>query len=160
MKAFFRKSYRFMVQMALAAISGLLVVCLSGAAHGRGLETGYAARSGDALRMFGQPPPWVADRNADPSSSYYQNLSPEEKEKLLRRYRQWKSLPPEKRQQLRNKMNQFREMPPDSRRLYEHRFQQWQQLSPNERQRIRKDLDNWDNLSPQEREIILRRFRD
>ena len=90
----------------------------------------------------------------------YQNLTPEEKAVLRRKYREWQSLPPEEKRALRHRMEQWRTLPDDERRLYRHRYDQWQQLSPKERQGLRKKLDNWKNLSPDEKEYIKRRFKE
>jgi hypothetical protein len=90
----------------------------------------------------------------------WQELSPEEKDKLQQKYQEWQSLPPEKKQLFRQRMNQLDNMPPQQRNLYHQLFQQWQHLSPNERKQLKRDLDNWEQLSPQQKESIRRRFKN
>jgi hypothetical protein len=90
----------------------------------------------------------------------WQELSPEEKDKLQKKYQEWQSLPPEKKQIFRQRMNQLDKMPPQQRNLYQQLFQQWQHLSPNERKQLQRDLDNWEQLSPQQKESIRRRFKN
>jgi hypothetical protein len=89
----------------------------------------------------------------------YNRLSPEEKNMLNERYREWESLPEQERQRLRHRMKKYRRLPPKDRERYQHRYQQWQKLSPEERYRIREKLHEWDRLSPDEKEQIRRRFR-
>lgn len=90
----------------------------------------------------------------------WQDLSPEEKEKMRRKYQEWKSLPPEEKQIIRQRMHQLKRMPPQQRNLYQQLFQQWQHISPDERKQLQKDLDNWERLTPQQQESIRRRFTD
>ena len=87
------------------------------------------------------------------------NLSPDEKERLERQYKKWKSLPPEKQKALRERMEQYKGLPPEERQLYQQRFKQWKGLSPEERRGIQEKLDQWNSLPPEEQELIRRKFR-
>jgi len=81
----------------------------------------------------------------DSSNQYFQqwqDLSPNEQEKMRKKYREWQSLPPQKR------------------KLYKQLFRQWQHLSPKERKQLQEDLNNWENLSPKQRNSIRRRFKN
>ena len=89
----------------------------------------------------------------------YNRLSPEEKNLLNERYREWESMPEQERQRLRHRMKKYRRLRPKDRERYQHRYQQWQKLSPEERYRIREKLQEWDRLSPDEKEQIRQRFR-
>jgi hypothetical protein len=89
----------------------------------------------------------------------YNRLSPEKKNLLNERYREWESLPEQERQRLRHRMKKYKRLPPKDRERYQHRYQQWQKLSPDERYRIREKLQKWDRLSPDEKEQIRQRFR-
>jgi len=88
----------------------------------------------------------------------YQNLSPEEKARLKRKFHKWQSLPNERQKMLRRRMERWNQLPPAERRLFQHRYQQWQNLSPADRKRIREKLQHWDRLSPDEQKEILRKF--
>jgi|GEM_PF-4976379 len=101
----------------------------------------------EASREEGLP---LAARNKN-----HQNLSPEEMDKLKKK---WRSLPPEKREEYRRRMERFNRLPDEDRQLFRRRHEQLQRLSPQERQRLQRQLDQWDQLSPQEREKIRRRF--
>ena len=89
----------------------------------------------------------------------WQDLSPQEQEKLRKKYKEWQSLPPEEQQTIRRRMNQLNKMPSQQRKLYKQLFRQWQHLPPNERTQLQKDLDNWENLTPQQKKSIRRRFK-
>jgi hypothetical protein len=89
----------------------------------------------------------------------YNRLSPEEKNMLKERYREWESLPKQERQKLRHRMNRYKRLPPKDRERYQHRYHQWQKLTPDERYRIREKLQKWNRLSPEEKEQIRQRFR-
>ena len=90
----------------------------------------------------------------------WQDLSPEEKDKIRQKYQEWQSLPAEEKQIIRQRMNQLKRMPPQKRNLYQQLFQQWQHISPDERKQLQKDLDNWEGLSPRQKELIRQRFTD
>ena len=90
----------------------------------------------------------------------WQDLSPQEQEKMRKKYREWQSLPPEEQQTIRRRMNQLNRMPSQQRKLYKQLFRQWQHLPPEERKQIQKDLDNWENLSPRQQKSIQRRFKN
>jgi len=89
----------------------------------------------------------------------YNRLSPEQKNKLDERYREWESLPEQERQRLRHRMKKYKQLPPKERERYQHRYRQWQKLSPDERYMIREKLQKWERLSPDEKEQIRQRFR-
>ena len=86
-------------------------------------------------------------------------MSPEEKEAIKKKYKEWQSLPPEKQRIMRQRMDELKKMPPQKRELYKQMFQQWQNLSPGERRQLQKDLKNWEQLSPQQKNSIRRRFK-
>ena len=90
----------------------------------------------------------------------WQDLSPDEQEKMRKKYKEWQSLPPEEQQLIRRRMNQLNKMPSQQRKLYKQLFRQWQHLSPKERKQIQNDLNKWENLSPQQRKAIRRRFKN
>ncbi len=90
----------------------------------------------------------------------WQDLSPQDQEKMRKKYREWQSLPPEEQQTIRRRMNQLNSMPSQQRKLYKQLFRQWQHLPPDERKQLQKDLDNWEHLSPQQQKSIRRRFKN
>ena len=96
-------------------------------------------------------PAWGDRRSQNPSS--------DEKERLERQYKKWKSMPPEKQKALKKRMEQYKGLPPEERQLYQQRFKQWKGLSPEERRGIQEKLDNWNSLPPEEQERIRRKFR-
>ena len=122
-----------------------------------------------------QPPSPVlfSDHYMDPLKEYlckrgsrdqkfqqWQDLSPQEQEKMRKKYREWQSLPPEEQQTIRRRMNQLNRMPSQQRKLYKQLFRQWQHLPSKERKQLQEDLDNWEYLSPRQRDSIRRRFKN
>jgi len=99
-------------------------------------------------------------KSRDQNFQQWQDLSPQEQEKLRKKYKEWQSLPPEEQQTIRRRMNQLNRMPSQQRKLYKQLFRQWQHLPPDERKQLQKDLDNWENLSPRQKKSIRRRFKN
>ena len=96
----------------------------------------------------------------DQNFQQWQDLSPQEQEKLRKKYREWQSLSPEEQQIIRQRMHQLNRMPSQKRKLYKQLFRQWQDLPPQERNQLQDDLDNWEHLSPRQRDSIRRRFNN
>ena len=107
-------------------------------------DSGVFAKRGSGNQLFQQ----------------WQDLSPDEQEKMRKKYKEWQSLPPEEQQLIRRRMNQLNKMPSQQRKLYKQLFRQWQHLSPKERKQLQKDLNNLENLTPQQRKSIRRRFKN
>ena len=93
------------------------------------------------------------------NQNYYKNLTPEEKEKIRKKYKEWQSLPPKEKEKIRKRMKRYRKMSPSEQELYRQRHKQWQHLSPTERKKLQEDLERWENLSPQEKNAIRKRFQ-
>jgi mRNA-degrading endonuclease RelE of RelBE toxin-antitoxin system len=96
----------------------------------------------------------------DQNFQQWQDLSPQDQEKLRKKYREWQSLSPEEQQIIRQRMHQLNRMPSQKRKLYKQLFRQWQDLPPQERNQLQDDLDNWEHLSPRQRDSIRRRFNN
>ena len=158
------KRFRILLQWASRLILALLVlVGFTSPALSFPLETwknSYPTWSSAAYgRPDYRPPVYVAKNKARPDPSF-DNLTPEDRARMQRQYREWQSLPPNQKDTMRRRMDELNRMPPQERNLYQQRYQQWQQLSPDERQQLENNLRRWDSLSPQERDSIRRRFKD
>ncbi|MGD8646344.1 MAG: DUF3106 domain-containing protein [Desulfobacterales bacterium] len=75
-------------------------------------------------------------------------------------FQQWQDLSPDEQEKMRKKYKEWQSLPPQTRKLYKQLFRQWQHLSPKERKKLQKDLNNWENLTPQQRKSIRRRFKN
>jgi flagellar biosynthesis GTPase FlhF len=93
------------------------------------------------------------------SKKRWQDLSPEEQQRIRKQYKEWQSLSPQEKQKIRQRKNELDRMPPQKQKMYRELYRQWQHMSSQERKQIQKDLNNWENLSPQEQNAIRRRFR-
>jgi hypothetical protein len=96
----------------------------------------------------------------DPAWPGMNNLSPEEKARLQRQYKEWQSMPPAQKEEMRRRLEDYKRKPPPQQDLYKHRYDQWKQMSPQDRRQLEDTLQHWDRLSPQEQENIRRRFRN
>jgi hypothetical protein len=103
-------------------------------------------------------PPVVLVKNGGWGVKNSDSMTPEEKARILRQYKEWQSLPPEQQDAMRRRYNDYNRMAPRERERYQQRYRQWQRLSPEEQRQLEKNLQRWDNLSPQERDTIRRRF--
>jgi hypothetical protein len=88
----------------------------------------------------------------------WQDLSPEEREKLRKKYKEWQSLSPQEKDEMRQRMRRLKKMSPQERKVYRQLYKKWRHLPPDERRQLQKELDNWENLSPRQQEAIRRRF--
>ena len=120
------------------------------------LRPNTPSRSFPSAPAYGAPPTFAMDKGQQPPG--FQNLSPEEKGRMQRQYREWQALPPDQKDAMRRRMNEWNRMPQQNRDLYQQRYRQYQQLSPEERRQLENNLQRWDRLSPQERESIRKRF--
>ncbi|MGD8762855.1 MAG: DUF3106 domain-containing protein [Desulfobacteraceae bacterium] len=89
-----------------------------------------------------------------------EDLSPEEKELLEEKYKEWKSLSPEEKKLIRKRLNKWKKMPPEQRELYQRIYQQWQNLTPKERKKLQEDLDRWEYLPPHKKDAIRHQFKN
>jgi hypothetical protein len=142
----------------------VLAIAVAGIAFGavRPTGNGAAPAAADAIEI-GQLPfetrlYWSQTKSRpDPAID---KMSPEERTRMQRQYKEWQSLPPEQRDAMRRRMDEWNRMPQPDRDRYQQRYRQWQQLSPEERRGMENNLQRWDNLSPQERDSIRRRFKN
>jgi hypothetical protein len=127
-----------------------------------GYESAQHRTAGDPLMLANGRGghPLSSRENGHQGVKTYQNLTPDEKARLKRKYREWRSLPHEEQRALRHRMEQWRTLPDKERQLYKQRYDQWQQLSPKEQEGLRKKLENWDNLSPSEKDYIRKKFKE
>jgi len=105
-----------------------------------------------------QGPPQM-DEDTQRNWRTYQELTPDDKNRLRDRSQKWQSLPPEQQKEMRRRMERYRELPPQDQERYQERYKQWQSLPPEDRDRIRDRLRQWDSLSPQEKEDVRQRFQ-
>lgn len=75
------------------------------------------------------------------------------------RYQEWEQLPPEEKERLRQRWQYYKNLPPREQQLYKNRYEEWKRLPPEERRKIQEKLRNWEELSPEEQEAIRQKFR-
>lgn len=145
-------------QLAVLMLAGMLLIALGTPAAGFHPTLRSNPRPGGFLgpAAYGSRPTFAADRGRQPPG--FQNLTPEERGRMQRQYREWQALPPDQKDAMRRRMNEWNRMPQQNRDLYQQRYRQYQKLSPEERRQLENNLQHWDRLSPQERESIRKRF--
>lgn len=149
---------RLLAAIAIAAVA-LIFDCMPlwsyspesvQAIHRDRLADGFESAVSDHL--------WISKKNRSHEAGDGERLSPQEEERMRKKYKEWQSLPPEEKEVIRQRMEQWKKMSPRDRELYKRRYQQWHNLSPDERRKLQKDLENWERLSPQQQDAIRRRF--
>ncbi len=76
------------------------------------------------------------------------NLSPKEREDVLRNYQRWQSLPPKDKEYLREEWDHWRSLPPDQRDKLRKRYDQ---LSPKEQRQLRERFNGKRSRGPNDR---------
>jgi uncharacterized protein DUF3106 len=74
---------------------------------------------------------WALDDN-------WRNLSPKERENVLRNYQRWQSLPPKDKEHLREEWDHWRSLPPDQQDKLRKRYDE---LSPKEQRQLREQFN-------------------
>lgn len=90
----------------------------------------------------------------------WQNLSPQERERLRERHKILKNMTSQQRKALRENLEKFKQLPPEKQEMIIEHWQRVKNLPPEERKAIFKNYRKWQNLSPKEREILRQRYRD
>lgn len=90
--------------------------------------------------------------NSEPRRQRWAQRAPSQEE--------WEAMSPQEREALRRKMREYKQMPSETKELYRKRYEQLQKLPPDERSEVQRKLERWESLSPQEKERIRRKFRN
>ena len=69
----------------------------------------------------------------------WRNLSPKERENVLRNYQRWQSLPPRDKEHLQEEWDRWRSLPPDQRDKLRKRYDELHKLSPKEQRQLRDE---------------------
>jgi hypothetical protein len=118
-------------------------------------------RAGDWLRKYQNLTPQEQDRllSSDPQ---FQQLPADRQSNLRNHLRNFTNLPPEKKQQMLDRMTKFENLPPAQREQLKKLHQQMHQISENRRDVVKAEARNLREMSPQDRERALNsdRFRN
>ncbi len=80
-----------------------------------------------SLVMFLPLTTWARD-----GADNWRNLSPKEKEKVLRNYQHWQTLPPKDKEHLREEWDRWRSLPQDRRDKLRQRYDDLRRSRPND----------------------------
>jgi hypothetical protein len=75
--------------------------------------------------LLSTPAGWAAD------SENWRNLSPKEKDKVLRNYQRWQNLPPQDKEHLREEWDRWQRLPEDRRERLKRRYEEQRQRRNN-----------------------------
>ncbi len=140
-----------------------IIVFASTAMADKGQQTWFDSSRGDRERLS----PWeysqsdihanrrdnaikLADKGGESGGNYsnsnrhkrYEELTPEQREKLQKRREHFKSLPPEERERIQKARDKFHSMPAEERQKLKDK---WRLMTPEERKRAKKYKKNKDH---------------
>ncbi len=111
------------------------------------------------LWALGPTPAYSADSEQQERIERWNNLEPEEREELRRRYRRLQRASPQERRALSSRLEQFRSLSPAEQKQMRKNHRRWKQFSPERRARMRKNLQRWRQLSPVQQREMKDQFR-
>ncbi|MGE5306381.1 MAG: DUF3106 domain-containing protein [Alphaproteobacteria bacterium] len=71
----------------------------------------------------------------------WRNLSPQERENVLRNYQRWQNLAPQDKEHLQEEWQRWRSLPQDQRDRLRKRYDELHKLSPKEQRQLREQYD-------------------
>lgn len=102
----------------------------------------------------------IAYRNKHKQKRKFDELSPDKKAELKKRYEEWRSLPKEEKEKIRKRKEMWNKMNHQEKKHYQRRHKQWKKMKPEVRKRLRNKLEQFENLSPKEQHRIRQIFAD
>jgi hypothetical protein len=73
--------------------------------------------------------------------------------------RSWEELTPEQRERVRQHYQRFQRLPEERRRAVEERYRHWRELPPQEQQRLRRNYESYQSLNPEQRREFREKYR-
>jgi hypothetical protein len=168
-------------------LTGALAICLAVAAlpsrqaaasrvdppgvsrAGRALqaEQGGSDRKGHPLREREEDSGWEEGHQVARSGEVtpeklerWRTMTPEERERIRRRYHRWKELPPERRERILERRKRWRELPEEQRRFLMQRREVYRSAPPEQQRAIEKLFRYWRGLPPERRHAMRRDLSD
>lgn len=105
---------------------------------------------------------FIKDIHAEQSDlrQRWEECSPEERERIIKRHKKYKNLSPEKRKKLHKKWEKFKQLSPEKREILRQRYKCWKTLPREEKEEMIKKHRNWEKLSHRRKEQIRRKIRE
>jgi len=101
-------------------------------------------------------PPARTDQPVPPAHRQrWEQLSPQERQRLLEQYERWRNLSAAEREELSKRYRHLEALPRTEQEALRRRFETWLRLSPQARERMQGRLRYWRRLSPAEKEPVL-----
>ena len=122
-------------------------------------EIASGESSGDSVRgkgarmaQAGEVTPEKLDR--------WRSMTPEERERLRKRYLRWKSLSPERRKQILERRQRWSKLPEEQRRFLMQRREIYRNAGKEEKRAIEKLFRRWRQLPPERRQAMRRNLAE
>jgi Protein of unknown function (DUF3106) len=90
----------------------------------------------------------------------WRSMTPEERERLRKRYLRWKSLPPERRKQILERRQRWSKLPEEQRRFLMQRREIYRNAGEEEKRAIKKLFRRWRQLPPERRQAMRRNLAE
>ncbi len=91
---------------------------------------------------------------SDAARERWQKLSPEQREKLRERHREFENLPAEEQKRVRKNFERWQKLSPEKKEATRERYKRWRELPPERREQLR---ERWRKLSPEEKKTLRKR---
>lgn len=168
-------------------LAGALGVCLvltptflrQAAAKGGDFPATYRGQGILSSRSAGLPPGEIASRESDGDSvqrkgarmaqtgevtpeklARWRSMTPEERERLRKRYLRWKTLSPERRKQILERRRRWSKLPEEQRRFLMQRREIYRNAGQEEKRAIKKLFRRWRQLPPERRQTMRRNLAE
>jgi hypothetical protein len=82
----------------------------------------------------------------------WRQLSPQERENVLRNYQRWQNLPPKDKEYLREEWNRWQSLPQDRRERLRQRYDELHKLPPEQQRNLRDRLNDRKSPRPRDRD--------
>lgn len=125
-------------------------------AEGQESAAGSGDVSPEALRRWQQLSPEQKQKLRG-RLEQWKNLEPERKAEIKQRFQQYKQLSPELKEKVRRNWKEIQNLPPERRREMAAKYKQWKQLPPDEKRQIRERFHRLKELSPEQRQQLRER---
>lgn len=113
-----------------------------------------------SLLCMAAPAP-VAAEDAQPQDNRtrWESMSPEDKQRIIQRYHEWKAQTNEQRERARKNYEYYHAIPREEQLRLKERYRVYRQLDPEKRERIQRNLKRFDQVPAPDMQQAAERYR-
>ena len=89
----------------------------------------------------------------------WQQLPPEQKQKLRKRLERWRNLDPAQKAEIKQRFQRYQQLPPELKKKVRQNWGRIRNLPPNRRQEIVEKYKRWQQLPPEKKQLIRERYK-